>query len=59
MSPKSNELYRQTLSSYDPLIWRKDIKVIKRKIARNIVLHSGHVKSSESIIIKTMNNKGI
>jgi hypothetical protein len=40
-------LNSQTLSSYDPLIWRKDVNVIARKFPEPLVLDSGKAENSE------------
>jgi hypothetical protein len=61
MSAQRNESnsYGQTLNSYDPLIWRKDINVIARKSPEPIVLESGNVENPEKIIKHFLNNKGM
>jgi hypothetical protein len=37
----------QTLKSYDPLIWRKDVNVIAKKLPENFVFDSENVEIKE------------
>jgi hypothetical protein len=37
----------QTLNSYDPLIWRKDVNVMAKEIPQHIVLDLGNVEVTE------------
>jgi hypothetical protein len=40
----------QTLNSYDPLIWRKDVNVVAKKFPHQIVLDSGNEEITEKYV---------
>jgi hypothetical protein len=40
----------QTLNSYDPLIWRKDVNVIAKKLPGHIVFDSENVEIKEKML---------
>ncbi|QGQ96524.1 hypothetical protein EHS13_17340 [Paenibacillus psychroresistens] len=50
MTMHKNEigLNSQTLSSYDPLIWRKDVHVVSQKFPQHLVSDSGKAGNSEN-----------
>jgi hypothetical protein len=52
MTVQTNEskLNGQTLNSYDPIIWRKDVNIVAKKFPHHIVLDSGN----EEIIEKNV-----
>jgi hypothetical protein len=54
-----NKSYEQTLNSYDPLIWRKDVNVIAIKFPNKIVLDSGYAENPDKIVNNILGNKGM
>lgn len=63
MSAQRNESspYGQSINSYDPLIWRKDVQVISNSFPHNIFWASRNIEkeNSEKIVKSFLNDKGM